>query len=208
MVGDGTNRRRGPGIGPTEHGSLPQSSVAAGQIGTLAPIVAAKSRRRRRRVGVAPDRDVLRRGQGIVGAENRSKGLTSAASLPWWIQKRTCEQAVCRAEQVFTYVSMGPGFGSRRRGVTVLRIGSATTGTGRATCRWRSPPLRPAFGPNNPLTPGEAEVLEAARLERDRWRRPNLSRRRGLGYLSVGATLLNGSPTCRVKWRFCITVRC
>src|ERR1035438_6647705 len=41
----------------------------------------------------------------------------------------------------------------QRRDVTDLRIGRATAATGRATCRWRLPPLRPVFGTNNPLTP-------------------------------------------------------
>src|ERR1035438_882810 len=62
-----------------------------------------------------------------------------------------------------TCVSMGPGFGSRRRDVTVLRIGRATAATGRATCRWRLPPLRPVFDTNNPLTPDT--VKPAARAK-------------------------------------------
>jgi len=44
----------------------------------------------------------------------------------------------------------------QERDVTDLRIGRETAATGRVTCRWRLPPLRPVFGTNNRLTPHRA----------------------------------------------------
>ena len=94
------------------------------------------------------------RGQGIVGAENRPK----RPCLPQLVSPDGCQKL--RVSRQFdeparcsTCASMGPGFGSRGRDVTDLRIGRATAATGRATCRWRLPPLRPVFGTNNPVTP-------------------------------------------------------